>query len=292
MRAARPRYFCGPFMHDTSVILGSLLQLVLATGTWPVQPVVRSTQPAVAPAELTIAVEDASDPWSRADGTGYANDVVTAAFAAAGIRVKQLVVPYARCRAMVMEGAVVACFSMSRAPDLGARVRFPSMPLFVCQSVLVHNVKRPLPATQLRDLPRGTTVGVVLGYEYPAQVEQARLRGIELQRVTSETLLLRMVATGRVQSAIVNINDSKPLALLMALAGVADGVAVVTGIGELDSYLGFSAQHPQGAMAMQQYESGMRTIRRNGMLARIERAWADSSRVSASRARAAMSRRR
>ena len=34
---------------------------------------------------LEVAVEDAADVWSRADGTGYANDIVRAAFRAGGI---------------------------------------------------------------------------------------------------------------------------------------------------------------------------------------------------------------
>ena len=35
---------------------------------------------------LEIYVENAADPFSRPDGTGYANDVVRAAFEAVGVR--------------------------------------------------------------------------------------------------------------------------------------------------------------------------------------------------------------
>lgn len=243
-----------------------------------------------ADAPIPIAVEDGSAPWSRPDGTGFANEIVAAAFGARGVPVAQQVVPYARCRALVMEGAVVACFSMSKAPDLQGIVAFPSVPLFVCTTELVHNPARPVSAAAIRsinDLPPGTSVGVVIGYEYPPEVEAARQRGaIVLKSVTSEELLLRLLAAGRLQTALVNLNDSKPLALLAARAGVRVPLSRISLVGSLDSHVGFSVRHPKGLASLREFEHGMATIRRNGTLARIERAWADSSRVTITRARA------
>src|SRR5882672_804025 len=43
--------------------------------------------PSVA-ADLKIMAEDAAEPFSRADGMGYANDVVKAAFHAAGVEIQ------------------------------------------------------------------------------------------------------------------------------------------------------------------------------------------------------------
>lgn len=240
---------------------------------------------------LPIAVEDGSAPWSRPDGTGFANDIVAAAFGAEGVSVALQVVPYARCRALVKEGAVVACFSMSKAPDLRGRVAFPSAPLFACNTELVQNPARPVSSAtaigSLLDLPRGTTVGVVIGYEYPPAVEAARQRGaIVLKAVTSEELLLRLLAAGRLQTALVNLNDSKPLPLLAARAGVREPLARIARVGTLDSHLGFSMRHPRGPASLRQFELGMAAIRRNGTLARIERAWADSSRATILRANA------
>src|SRR5882672_3584311 len=60
---------------------------------------------------LIIAVEDDAAPWSLADGTGYANDVVVAAFRAVGVDVQLRVMPYARCKRMAISGDVVACLS-------------------------------------------------------------------------------------------------------------------------------------------------------------------------------------
>src|SRR5277367_4729259 len=73
---------------------------------------------------LTIMVEDASEPFSRRDGTGYANDIVRAAFKAAGIEVGLDVVPYARCKKSLEDGATPACFAMSWLPEFQNRIRF------------------------------------------------------------------------------------------------------------------------------------------------------------------------
>ena len=48
---------------------------------------------ATAPGVLVIDVEDEADPFSRPDGSGYANDVVRAAYDAVGVKVRLDVVP-------------------------------------------------------------------------------------------------------------------------------------------------------------------------------------------------------
>src|SRR5688572_9362570 len=80
--------------------------------------VVAASPPTGARETIDIGVEDAAAPWSQADGTGYANDVARAAFAAAGVEVRMHVLPYTRCKQLVVKGELVACVSMSPAPEL------------------------------------------------------------------------------------------------------------------------------------------------------------------------------
>ena len=81
---------------------------------------------------LVIAVEDDAAPWSLADGSGYANDIVSIAFKAVGVDVQLKVVPYARCKRMVVNGDVAGCFSMSPAPELAGLVELSEQPIFSC----------------------------------------------------------------------------------------------------------------------------------------------------------------
>jgi ABC-type amino acid transport substrate-binding protein len=230
------------------------------------------------PPPLEIAVEDAAALWSRPDGTGFANDVVRAAFKASGVDVNFRVVPYARCKRMLVDGAVVACFSMSMHPDLTASVVFPAMPIFTCYTDLVQNPVHPLSAAHLRDLPRGTAVGSVLGYEYPEPILKAVKDGaIVLDESQSEESLLRKLAAGRIAAALVNVNESKSLAYLNAIARTPSAAVRVERIGVLQSYLGFSKRHANAKSAMQKYEEGMRRIASNGVLSGLARQWGDSA---------------
>ena len=109
------------------LFLNSLLLFILVS--FFCEPAVGQDSP------LLIAVEDDADPWSLKDGTGYANDVVTAAFKAVTIDVQLRVMPYARCKRMAVNGEVVACFSTSPSPELDGVIE-----LFLCQKDFAETV--------------------------------------------------------------------------------------------------------------------------------------------------------
>ncbi len=237
---------------------------------------------------LEIAVENAAGPWSLPDGTGFANDVVRAAFAAVDVDVRLRVVPYARCKQMVADGIVVGCFSMSRLPALDSTVLFPSTPLFVCVSDYFQSASKGIPARRAGDLHRGTVVGVVLGYEYPASVYELQKQGIlVLESAGSEEINLRKLADGRIDAALVNHNEIKTADYMIARAGVAGKVVLAFRAGVLPSYIGFSRKHPGGATALAQFNDGIRIITANGVLKRLEKKWADRARAEAQAIRGA-----
>jgi len=95
---------------------------------------------------LEIYVENAADPFSRPDGSGYANDVVRAAFEAVGVRVNFKVVPYTRCKYKVLSGEASACVRMSWDPSFEGRIRFADTPLINVTPVYYENRARPLAA--------------------------------------------------------------------------------------------------------------------------------------------------
>jgi ABC-type amino acid transport substrate-binding protein len=223
---------------------------------------------------VEIAVEDAADPWSRRDGTGYANDVVRAAYQAVGVRALFRVVPYTRCKRLVTEGAVVACFSMSRDSTLAHDVVFAKAPLFVCNADYFENRAKPLGARRPEDVRRGTVVSIVLGYEYPESVHQLARRGIiRLEPSPSEEISLRKLAAGRVDAAIINYNDVKNVAYLSASVGAPGMLRPAFRAGVLESFIGFSRRHPRGAWARERFDRGLRTIAADGRLKRIEADW-------------------
>ena len=232
---------------------------------------------------IEVAVEDEADPWSRRDGTGYANDMVRAAFAAVHVPVKLLVMPYARCKQLAIEGAVVACVSMSANFQHPDPVDFAPRPLFVFSSQLLESVDHPLGTSRIDQLPRGTRVGVVLGYEYPREVYRLSRAGIvTLDYSGSETTNLRKLVAGRLDAAFINHNALKTLDYVMSSAGVAGRVRPLFSAGELPGHIGFSRKHPDAGWALKNYREGADRIDRDGSARRIAHSWA--VRVSAAHA--------
>ena len=251
----------------------SLVILLVGTSLSAQLPT-RTTKPF---APLDVAVEDAADVWSRADGTGYANDIVRAAFRAGGIEPHFLVVPYARCKAMVIQARVPVCFSMSRDASIPASVVFSDSANFVFHSDFFQSIGRPLRVPSPEQLPPGTRVGVVRGYEYPDVLYQLQQRGIvRLVVAGSEAINLRKLADGRLDAAMINTDATKRAADVLERADVRGRVTLAFAGGSLPAFVGFNIRHPRGADALARFNSGRRVIAANGVLSSIKHLWADS----------------
>lgn len=225
-------------------------------------------------APLLIAVEDDAAPWSQHDGTGFANEVVLAAFEAAGVPVEFSVVPYSRCKDMALKGTSAACLSMAWLPEFSGKIVFADKPLFVCFADYFADIKKPMKAARQEDLPKGTLVGVVSGYEYPPAVYTLQKKGILVfEESESEELNLKKLAKGRLDFALLVYNEMKPAELLLARAGVTGQVKQAFRSGMNNSYIGFSTTHPQGMKALEKFNAGYRIISSNGTLDQIEKKW-------------------
>jgi polar amino acid transport system substrate-binding protein len=223
---------------------------------------------------LVIAVEDAAAPWSYKDGTGYANDVVVAAFKATGFDAELRVVPYARCKRMAMNGDVPACFTMSPAPEFKGLIEFSEKPLFSCYAGYFYSVDRPPKVRRQEALSARTVVGTVLGYEYPPEFEQLVQRSIVVtEQSPSEEINLKKLALGRIDLALLNYNELKTPSWLIGKAGVTGKVKTTFRSGRLNSYIGFSKKHPDGLLALREFNRGFRLISANGTLRHIKQGW-------------------
>ena len=223
---------------------------------------------------VVLSVEDDAAPWSRSDGSGYANDLVVAAYRAVGVEVDLKVVPYARCKRMAVNGEVAGCFSTSPAPELKGLIELSDQPLFSVTSGYFYNVTNPPTVNRQEDLPAETIVGTVIGYEYPASFEQLReQKKLVVEESPSEDVNLRKLAAGRINLALLNYNDMKSPEWLMKRAGVTGQVKTGFEAGSMNSYIAFSTKHRDGAWAREQFNKGFSIIRTNGTLHRIKKTW-------------------
>lgn len=224
---------------------------------------------------VTLGVEDDAAPWSYANGSGYANDLVKAAYAAAGWQVTLQVLPYARCKAMAMSGKLAGCFSASKTPELEQRMLFPKNPVFVAHFMLAIPSGSNPPDCDTNDWGRGWRIDTVNGYEYPPRIEYLKSRP-DLTALTSnsESLSLRKLAQHRIDAAIVTIDTVKRLDLLLNMAGVApNSVATSCDLGSMPAYVMFSASHPQGQAALQAFDRGHQLLLEHGAIKHLQGEW-------------------
>ena len=223
---------------------------------------------------LEVYVENAADPFSRPDGTGYANDVVRAAFEAVGVRVRFVVVPYARCKYKVLSGEAVACVSMSWDPSFEGQVKFADTPLISVTPVYYENPARPLSARSEAELGKGVTLGTIRGYEYPDSVMKAKARGVLFEENASEQANLQKLALGRIDAALVMSNPLTGVDHWVDDANVAQHVRIAfTSATSENGYFAVSTRHPGGLPALRLYNKGITIITANGRLGKIKSKW-------------------
>jgi ABC-type amino acid transport substrate-binding protein len=223
-------------------------------------------------ADLTIMAEDAAPPFSHADGTGFANDLVRAAFRAAGVDVALDVVPYARCKKDAADGKVPACFGMSWYQGVERSVIFSDQPIFRVHADVF--LARDAGISRVEDLARGTVVGIVNEYEYPDAVYNLRRNGVVLQAGNDDLVNLKLLARGRIGAAIVMTNDLVPHLQKAIQAGVEPQVVYAFRLGFEDAYVGFSRKHPQGETARRSFNAGYKRIMADGTVDLLRRKWA------------------
>ena len=219
-------------------------------------------------------VEDASEPFSRADGSGYANDLVRAAYRAAGVPVKLDVVPYARCKEYLKRAMTPACFSMSWSRDLdGRRIVLSREPLFeVYADVFQRNPARK-ELRSLADVRRGATIGIINGYEYPPAIAGLERSGVALQRSMNDQANLRMLTHDRLDAVILMTSDFGDVGRRLEWSESRDSVRFAFRSGLMRSYIAFNLENPQGRLAQGAFERGYRLITLSHEKDRIRQHW-------------------
>ena len=224
---------------------------------------------------LTIMVEDAAAPWSRSDGTGYANDVVVAAFKEMGVEIQLRVVPYSRCKYLVLSGQVTACFNMSWQPEFEARIKLAARPIFKVRNDIFEHINAPLPKPPDGQciLPPSTVVGITRDYEYSTQAMALQTSGVVFENSLSDLISLQKLAARRFQAALIMSNDLEVRNQKAIQSGTEDVVRFAFNCGVATLTIGFSLAHPDGLRALEMYDEGYRRIEANGSLKDIHMRW-------------------
>jgi ABC-type amino acid transport substrate-binding protein len=162
---------------------------------------------------------------------------------------------------------------MSGDPAFASKVNFSALPLFPLHAAYFYNLARPLAATSEGELSAGAVIGTVFGYEYPASTRVLRGRGVIFEESQSEQANLKKLANGRIDAAIVNLDEFKTADYVIKRAGVEGRVAVGFSTPSFNAYIGFSVTHPDGEWARQKFNSGYAALARSAAVDRLRARW-------------------
>lgn len=243
-------------------VVRGLLCLVLLCGAY-----------AMAGERLRIGAEDDWSPYSssiQGKPQGFAVDLVRAAWAAAGVDVELVPLPYARCMKEVDRGDLAGCFNTLRDPVQESRYRWHQQALFQARigiygRVTPGELSKPLGLENLR----GKRIGTTHGYDYGAAFDgdPTMLR----DEAPSDLSSLRKLVAGRVDYALVF--DRVANAIAKTHPDLGKGFALHGVLVAPYLYLSFSPKHPDIDRLVLLFDQGLAKVRKSGEYARIEAKW-------------------
>lgn len=221
--------------------------------------------------KLRIGAEDDWRPYAYvADGkpAGFAVDLAQAAWAAAGVEVELVPLPYARCMKEVDNNTLAGCFDTLRDARTEAKYRWHKQPLFKARIAIYGRSNQPLTRVDLKAL-RGTRVGVTNGYDYGAAFDNDALM---LREVSSSDLTsLRKLVAGRVDYALVF--DRVAAHIASTHPELAQGFQQRGVLVEPQLYISFARDYPGIERTIAKFDEGLEKVRKSGEYARIEARW-------------------
>ncbi|MDZ7891589.1 MAG: transporter substrate-binding domain-containing protein [Rhodoferax sp.] len=221
--------------------------------------------------KVQIGAEDDWRPYAytlAGKPMGFSVELVQAAWAAAGVEVELVALPYARCMREVEAGKLPACFNTLRDARTEDKYLWHRQPLFRARIGIYGRTDGPSDQVSLQSL-NGKRIGVTNGYDYGSAFDDdpAMVRDVANSDLTS----LRKLAAGRVDYALVYDRVANEIAVNnLALA---QQFRLRGTLQEVSLYVSFSKRFEGAAALAQKFDAGLETIRKNGEYARIEARW-------------------
>lgn len=215
---------------------------------------------------LSVAAEDAWPPFSDEHGMGYSRELAVAAFQLSGITLNVQAVPYARALSMTQNGEVNACWNVTRQPSTEAQFLFGREPLFQASASYYYKAGKDLHFAGPADIPDGTRVAVINGYEYGDEFEQQRHR-FQLVEVSKQKQMLALLLNERVDVALF---FDRVFDFTMADSHFDHSLFVRGETNHVsDIYLAFDKHNPESRHFASALDEGLRALHKSGEYDRI-----------------------
>ncbi|MES2259611.1 MAG: transporter substrate-binding domain-containing protein [Pseudomonadota bacterium] len=221
---------------------------------------------------VVIGAEDDWAPYSSSvdgEARGFAVDVVRESFAAVGLQVKFVALPYVRCMAMAKAGQLSGCFDAVPNRLIVDSYLWHAVPLFKARMNVYALAASNEHGLTARDF-EGKTVGVTLDYEYGDEFDlNTRIRR---EVGTTNELGFRKLMVGRMPYMAAEEKIARALFVRHAdqFAGKFKEVGTVATPG---LYLAFTKNTPDGAGYLRKFNEGYALLHKNGRYKALEARW-------------------
>ncbi|MFZ5482884.1 MAG: substrate-binding periplasmic protein [Pseudomonadota bacterium] len=222
---------------------------------------------------VVIAAEDDWAPYSSAAKgakvpTGFAVDLVREAFKTQGIEVEFKVFPFARCLQQAELGKVMGCFNATIIDSNRDTYCWHPTPMFKEPLQILGQRTEQRRNLRIADL-EGRKVASTVGYTYPDSfTKNPRIQHFS---ATSDDHLMRMLAAGRVEYAL--MNGTQAQMRIQADPALKAKISVVGTISEDRFWVAFTKNHPDGHRYCQTFERGLQALHASGQYTAMERAF-------------------
>lgn len=216
---------------------------------------------------VRIAAEDNWPPFSDEKGKGLSNLLVSAAFAKSGYRIETIVVPYARALHYTANGHTEACWNVTRQANTERDYLLHQKPLFqAASSFYFHGLAKNY--RSVAEIPDGTAVGVIRGYEYGDLYEQHKKR-FQLVEVSTHKQLITLLQHDKVELAIFFDDVLDYYLAKPAFAQVKLQKGQLNHISDI--YVAFSRATARSEVLAQALDAGLNELQRSGDYQRLLR---------------------
>ncbi|WP_159820979.1 substrate-binding periplasmic protein [Colwellia sp. 20A7] len=157
--------------------------------------------PSLAIPPIILAAENSWPPYSDEYGNGLSKNIIKAAYNAVNVNVEFISVPYARALKMTEQGQVDGAFNVTKQKSTFEIFNFGHVPILQATASFYYHNESPLNFTSVNEIPKGTSIGVIIGYEYGDNYEIYKSRFEEV-RVASQSQLIGMLRNKRIDMAI------------------------------------------------------------------------------------------
>lgn len=222
---------------------------------------------------ITLVSEDNWYPYAALkDGkiSGFAVDVIEAAYAKMHVQVKFISAPYSRCLMLAKTGRALGCFDSLNDLTLAPDYLFHQQPLFKAAIGIYATNKNQSGSVNAADL-RGKTVGVTHEYTYGDVIENDKK--IVREVAPSDLSNLRKLIKGRSEFSLVytRIVDYLQVAYPDEFKGKIRQVGVAV---EDNLFVSFSKIWPDSKRYANLLDQGLIAIRADGTYRKLEQKWA------------------